>query len=229
MVSLCITGCMSASVKKDVTEEINIEKDDAKELTIQLVVGYGEVNIVPDAADWVEGTIKYNLSNLKPDVTYKVTREIGKISIKQSSKRGTKIKKGQIKNNWDLALTKEVPISLKVETGASDTNLDLRGLKLSNLTIDAGVGRTKVDLREEWEESFDVNVTMGVGESTIILPRDVGVKVHAEKGIGATNFQGLVEQDKNIYVNEAFHTADTIITVNAEIGVGKANFIVEGN
>ena len=32
---------------------------------------------------------------------------------------------------------------------------------------------------------------MGVGETTIILPKEVGVKVESSKGIGDTDFSGL--------------------------------------
>ncbi|PLR89074.1 hypothetical protein [Bacillus sp. T33-2] len=90
---------------------------------------------------------------------------------------------GDLKNDWNLALTDEIPIELQVNSGASDTQLDLQGMQLANLEVKAGVDDIEIDLRGDSKKSFDVKLQMSVGESTIILPEDVGVKITSEKGI----------------------------------------------
>lgn len=225
VISVLLVGCKDI-IKKEVSDDIIIEKDNAEKLAINLEIGYGIVDISSGADDWVNGTIDYNYSSLEPDVTYKLNGEKGKVTIDQPKKSIKKIKRGKLKNDWDLALTNEIPIDLKVSTGAADTSLDLQGVKLQKLDIESGVGRTTVDLSGSWEESFDVNLEMGVGESTIILPREVGVEIKAEKGIGSTNMEGFISKGEGVYVNDAFDHADVIITVDAEMGVGEANFVL---
>lgn len=220
-----LSGCLGK--EKDLITEINVEKDSVEELDIHLEVSYGKLKLQSDADDWLDGEVNYNLKNLEPKVTYKVKKDKGKIKVNQPKMKKKNRKKGSLKNEWNLQLTNNVPIDLKIETGASDSELNLAGIRLSQLNIETGVGRTTVDLGGTWKESFEANLDMGVGQTTVILPKDIGVKVHSDKGIGIINVEGLISKGEGVYVNEAYENANMIITVNADLGVGEANFIVE--
>ena len=118
-----------------------------------------------------------------------------------------------------------VPMNLSVDSGVSSTELDLQGLMLEKLDINAGVGDLYVDLGgDAWENSFETNITTGVGEATVILPSEVGVKIKSEKGLGTSNVVGFISQGEGVYVNEAYEDADVILTVNTEMGVGDITF-----
>lgn len=218
---------MKWNEKKEMFSTIKVEKDSAESLDVHLKVDYGEVNISSGAAEWVDGAIHYNYTALEPKVKYRLTRNKGKLAIDQPKLRKSTLKKGELENVWDLKLTNELPMDVKIETGASDTKLNLQGMMLRNVDVESGVGKTTIDLSGEWEESFTVNLEMGVGQTTVILPKEVGVKVKAEKGIGSLNFVGFISEADGIYVNEAHQNTDTVITVNAEMGIGEANFEVE--
>lgn len=222
-----VTGCSSIVWGNEENSKIQIEKDKAKQLDIHLNNGIGNLNVSGGAKDWVEGEIEYNIDDLKPKYKYERTGNTGKFKIKQSKSSLSGIKIGNVKSTWDLQLTNDVPINLEVDTGASETNLDLQGLQLSNLDINAGVGDITVDLSGDWQESFNVDLEMGVGRSTIILPKDVGVKVKASKGVGSSNFKGFISEGNGVYVNEAFEDADVKIIVNTELGLGESNFELE--
>lgn len=222
-----ITGCSSIGWGNEETSNIQIEEDKAKQLDITLDYGIGELNVSGGAKEWVEGEAEYNIDNLKPKVKYKRTGNEGKIKINQSKVNLSGIRIGNVKSIWDLQLTNDVPINLEVDTGASETNLDLQGLQLSNLDINAGVGDITVDLSGGWQESFNVDLEIGVGKSTIILPKDVGVKIKSSKGIGSSNFEGFISKGNGVYVNEAFKNADVKIIVNTDLGLGEANFELE--
>ena len=84
-----------------------------------------------------------------------------------------------------------------------------------------------IDLGGKWEKSFDASLKMGVGKSTIILPKEVGVKIISSKGIGTTNFVGFISEGDGVYVNEAYKDADVIINLNTELGIGEVNFQME--
>ena len=105
--------------------------------------------------------------------------------------------------------------------------MDLKGLNLSTLEVNAGVGDMTIDLGGKWEKSFDASLEMGVGKSTIILPKEVGVKIISSKGIGNTNFVGFISEGDGIYVNEAYKDADVIINLTTELGIGEVNFQME--
>lgn len=226
---LAVTGCNSPSLfmKEEKTTEIKVEKDQAEQLDINLDIAYGKVDITSGADHFVEGDIIYNLANLEPKVKYKLARNKGKLTIDQPNMKNITVKKGALLNNWDLKLNNDIPIQLKVNTGASKTNMDLKGLQLKRLDVEAGVGSTTIDLGGIWKNSFDVDIQMGVGETTVILPKEIGVKMNVEKGIGSTNFKGLISEGNGIYVNEAYKNSDVTITIDVELGVGEVNFEVE--
>lgn len=224
---ILITGCSSATIGNEQLSEIHIEKDEAKQLAIDLTIDYGRVDISTEDEVWVDGEIKYNVDDLEPRVNYKLKRQKGKIKIDQPKKHKIDLKKGLVKNDWNLLLSRDVPVDLTIETGAADTTLDLQGMQLRSLDIDTGVGKMNINLGGIWLDSYDVDIQMGVGESTVILPKEVGVKIKSTKGIGFATYDGFISKGDNVYVNEAFEDADVIVSVHAELGVGEVNFKLE--
>lgn len=224
---LWTTGCSSLTIGNEKISDIYIEEDKAEQLNIDLTIDYGQVDISAGADSWVDGNITYNIADLEPKVTYKLKRKSGKIKIDQPKKAKLNVKKGALKNDWDLQLTNDVPVDLKISTGASDTNMNLQEMQLRSLHVETGVGRSILNLGGPWKESFDVNIQMGVGESTIILPKDVGVEIRSTEGIGSATFNGFTLKEKGVYVNDAFEHADVIISVHTELGIGAANFELE--
>ncbi|MBB6444822.1 hypothetical protein [Bacillus benzoevorans] len=124
-------------------------------------------------------------------------------------------------------LSEDIPLDLEVNSGASDTNLDLQGLKLERLDIETGVGDLNVNLGGDWKKSFETNIETGVGSTTVILPSKVGVKIISSKGLAETNVTGFISRGNGVYVNEVFDDADVILNVNTEIGVGEVTFEIE--
>ncbi|MGF2614853.1 hypothetical protein FZC84_08390 [Rossellomorea vietnamensis] len=204
--------------------KVKVEKDEVKELEVDLRLGAGELNVSGGASEWVTGEIQYNNEDMEPQVKYDSNGDKGDVVIKQKKDFNVSVGFGNVENTWDLQLSDDLPIDLRVDSGASDTNLDLRGLQLSDLKVDAGVGDIEVDLSSDWKESFDVDINTGIGETTVILPKDAGVEIKSDEGIGTSNYNGFTSTGKNTYVNEAYETAAVIITVNVDTGIGEVNF-----
>lgn len=224
-VILATAGCNTVVSGKEKEEIISVKKDKVKELNVELNLGAGELVVSNGAKEWLDGHIIYKVKNLEPKVTYKDQGDKGKIIIEQ--KNSTVVKIGNFKNEWNLKLSEDIPLDLVVNSGASDTNLDLRGLKLERLDIETGVGNLNVNLGGDWKKSFETNIETGVGSTTVILPSKVGVKIKSNKGIADTNVAGFISKGNGVYVNEAFDDADVILKVNTEIGVGEVNFEIE--
>lgn len=219
---LILSGCTTAFNGELHEDTIVVKKDKAEELEIALDLGVGEITVQKGAKEWVEGNVNYNIKDLEPKVKYDLRRHKGEVVIEHKNQKRFKI--SEVKNEWNLKLTDDIPINLSVNTGASMANLDLQGLKLGHLDIETGVGELTVDLGGDWEKSFETNIETGVGQTTVILPSKVGVEITVEKGIGTVNLEGFISKGDGVYVNEAFEDADVILTVNTEMGVGEVTF-----
>ena len=204
--------------------EISIEKDNAEALDVDIDFGVGNLYIQGNSQEWVSGEFSYNHKRLEPKVTYKKQKDVGHVKIKQGSKTMFGFNKRKLENEWDLQLTNDIPIDLDVDMGVSTSTLNLKGLQLNSLSIDSGVSDSVIDLSGEWKKSFRVDFDLGVGDVTIILPKQTGVRLNVSKGIGSVNARDFTKQNDGVYVNEAYASADVIIDISLDIGVGDVKF-----
>jgi hypothetical protein len=83
----------------------------------------------------------------------------------------------------------------------------------------------------KWEEvtdyaqNFDASIEGGLGEATVLLPSEVGVKAKAEGGLGKINAKGLKRMSDS-YVNDAYGESDINLSVDIQGGVGEINLEV---
>ncbi|MET3193887.1 toast rack family protein [Gottfriedia sp. OAE603] len=218
------TGCSIFTNGKVKEELISIEKDNAKSLDVKVDLGAGKLNVKKGGNEWVEGIAEYSHKPLKPEVSYKLNGSKGKVKIEQGKHKLPNMKIGKFKNEWNLTLTDKIPLDLDVNAGASKTILDLKGLELNSLDIENGVGELTVDLGGDWKHGFNTKIETGVGKTTIILPSDIGVKIHSDKGIGKANVVDFISKGNGVYVNEAYENGKETLNVDMDMGVGEVSF-----
>ena len=119
----------------------------------------------------------------------------------------------------------EVPTDLVVQVGAGESDLDLDSLTLRGVDLQMGAGKTTVDLTGDHAQGFGATIEGGVGEATVLLPSEIGVKAKAEGGIGGINAKGL-EKVGDAYVNDAYGESDVNFSVDVKGGVGEINLKV---
>ena len=65
----------------------------------------------------------------------------------------------------------------------------------------------------------------GFGQTTLRLPKDIGVHVTVNKAFGQINASGLDQRD-DAYVNEAYGQSDITLEISVQAGVGQINLEV---
>jgi hypothetical protein len=184
----------------------------------------GEMKVGGGADSLMQGTFRYNVDDWKPQVNYSVNGSQGELLVDQKDRDVNTIG-SDVVNEWDIQLNNAVPISLDVQTGAGESELDLKSLDLTDVKFKGGAGTASVDLSGNWSHDVKASVEAGVGKLTVILPSGIGVQVTAQTGIGGMNTTGLV-QEGEVYVNEAFGESPYTLFLNIRAGVGELNLEV---
>jgi hypothetical protein len=223
---LLLAGCQYVQAGDIESENETVERDAAKSLSVDIDLGVGELNISPGSKNWLEGEFQYNHSKLKPVVSYKLNGTHGDLDLSQKRKRFNFGFNKENETKWGLQLNKEVPTELSVETGVSDSHLDLRGMNLEDLDVDTGVGDVTLDLSGERKESFNVKIDSGVGNTTIYIPKEIGVKIRADKGVGDIHVENLIVKTDHTYVNKVYEDgADVVMDIDVDLGVGDIEIV----
>jgi hypothetical protein len=217
-------GGSQQQVGKMQSESNSVALENAKSARAQLKMGAGELTITGGADQLMEGEFSYNVADWKPKVNYDVSGDTGELIVKQGSAEGARLS-GDARNEWNLRLNDEVPTDLVVQMGAGESDLDLDSLALTGVDLQMGAGKTTVDLTGDYAQSFDASIQGGVGEATVLLPSEVGVKAKAQGGLGKINAQGL-KRVGDSYVNDAYGESDVNLSVEVQGGVGEINLEV---
>src|SRR5918997_5375655 len=205
-------------------EEQSIQAENANSVRANLKMGAGELNLSGGADQLMEGEFSYNVADWKPNVNYDVSGETGELTVRQGSDGGVRLG-GDARNEWDIALNDEVPTNLSVQMGAGESDLDLDDLTLTALDLEMGAGRTMIDLTGDYDRDLVASIQGGVGQATVQLPSEVGVRVEAQGGLGEINAEGL-QKEGEAYVNDAYGDSEVSLDVDIQGGVGQINLEV---
>jgi len=86
---------------------------------------------------------------------------------------------------WRVGLTAEVPLRLEVETGASDNELDLASLRLTDLRLRTGAAQSRVTLPAAGVTR--VNAEGGAAQMRFRVPAGVAARITSTMAIGTTD------------------------------------------
>ena len=217
-------ACQSQAVGEMQRDSQKVQPENAQTVRAHLKIGAGELNVSGGADALMEAEFAYNVADWKPDVSYDVSGDTGELSVEQGSGQDVR-PGGDARNEWDVLFSDEMPTDLRVQMGAGESSLDLDSLTLTGLDLQMGAGKTSVDLTGDYTSDFDASIQGGVGEATVMLPGEVGVRARAEGGLGNINAKGL-KKEGDSYVNEAYGSSDVTLEVDVQGGVGQINLEV---
>jgi hypothetical protein len=92
---------------------------------------------------------------------------------------------GRAPFNWRVGLTADVPLRLEVETGASDNELDLSGLRVTDLRLRTGAAQSRVTLPASGVTR--VNAEGGAAQMHFRVPAGVAARISSTMAIGTTD------------------------------------------
>lgn len=218
----------SSDTKTAVTGDVKVDNsnikigDGVKTIKTEFNMGTGILNVKGGSSDAMDAEFMYNIPSWKPEVTSNNSGALQQIIINQPKTKS--FNTSNTKYTWNVKLNNNLMQDITLNMGAGKGNIDLKDVKLENLDVHCGVGDITLDLSGNYPSDVDISIKGGVGKSTIYIPKNMGVKVKAMKGIGSFKYSGL-ERNGDEYTNESFGKTPKSINISVEAGVGDINIV----
>jgi hypothetical protein len=129
---------------------------------------------------------------------------------------------GRAPFDWRLGLTREVPLRLEVETGASDNELDLSGLRVTDLRLRTGAAQSRVTLPATGVTR--VSAEGGAAQMRFRVPTGVAARITSTMAIGSTDVDtGRFPRtpDGGAWASPDFDTNPNRVEIAVRGGVGQ--------
>jgi hypothetical protein len=211
---------MSGSSGSDHKAETR-DKQGATSVYTKIEIPAGELTIDGGGTRLLDANFDFSGDMQEPKVDYNVSGTAGRLNITQHENSGIHV--GNNHDDWTVRFD-DTPMELDISMGAGEGNLNLQRMDLSFLRIEMGAGEINVNLTGERKRDLKADIQGGVGSATIRLPKDVGVQVHANGGIGSIDTEGL-HKEGGAYVNDAYGKSPVTIRMNIEGGVGEIRLL----
>ena len=212
-------------------------------VTTRLSLGAGKLTVTGGADPLMEADFEYNQENWRPDVRFEQQGTTGELTIDQPDLTdGFDLDLGDNqRSEWRIRLNDDVPQIIECKIGAGETELDLRGMllervdvdagvgehtiiltdtSLPELTVDAGVGEVTIDLTGRWTNNLRTEIDGGIGELNLAVPTDVGVQLDVSGGLGSVDVPPGYVQDGRTYTNAAYDQAEYRLDIDVDAGLG---------
>jgi hypothetical protein len=216
--ALLLSSCGSrARVGELRSESQSVELGGAKSVNVDINMGAGNLTVTGGAEKLLQADFTYNVAKLKPEMEY----TNGTLVVQQPEADGLPILQGikDFRNEWSLQLNSGVPMKLKVNMGAGNSDLQLAGLSLTRSDLILGAGKSTVDLNDKWTRDLDVTIDGGATDLSLRLPKDVGVRVNVGSGPHTIEAPDL-KQEGNIYTNDAYGMSGVTLHIDLHSGIG---------
>ncbi|MCP4727956.1 MAG: cell wall-active antibiotics response protein [bacterium] len=124
----------------------------------------------------------------------------------------------------------EIMEYMKIDVNIGEVNLERLGnANFKEGYIDGGIGELKVDLTGEYEiGDHNLEIDMDIGGAEVILPRDVGVKIHVSKWplVSVLNMDRKLRKNGKYYYSDNFDDAEKKLFIKMNMGMGECKVII---
>ena len=121
---------------------------------------------------------------------------------------------------WQFSLTQEVPVAIKLDSGASNLNLDMTDVKLTFLGINSGASGIKIKLPAHAGQTL-VDIDAGAASIDLLVPEGVAARIRIEQGASSVmvdekRFPSHINQ--NLFESENFASAPDKVEISLDGG-----------
>jgi hypothetical protein len=121
---------------------------------------------------------------------------------------------------WRFQLTQDVPVNIKVETGASQLDMDLTDVPASEIKLETGASSSIVTLPARGVSHLDLEA--GAASIDIRIPEGVAGRVRIKEGLSSLKIDEsrFPQLDSRLYQSTDYDTATNRTEISIEAGLG---------
>jgi len=124
---------------------------------------------------------------------------------------------------YHFQLTQEVPVSIRLDMGASQLDIDLHDVNAERIKLNTGASSSNVTLPARNSSLLDLEA--GAASINIIVPEGVAGRIRIKEGLTALNVdtQRFPRLDNRYFQSPDFESATIRTEINVEAGLGAIN------
>jgi hypothetical protein len=241
------------------------------QLNVQLEYAAGSLRISPgQATELYRMSLSYDEDRFVPVSDFDAASGSVNLGLRSAGQGGVRVvSRNQLRQVASVAISPRVDLALVLNLGAADAEVELGGLRLTNLDLktgasravigfsrpngsrcrraafsagaaeisvlglgnsrcdeiefEGGMGKVTLDFGGVWTSSSRVEVRMAIGELTLRLPRQIGVRITMDKILSSFEPAGLAREG-DAFVSQNYSRAPRrldldLTTVAGGVGV----------
>jgi hypothetical protein len=127
--------------------------------------------------------------------------------------------------DWTIGLAPDVPLDLRVDTGASRAVLDLRGLQVRRMELHSGASDTRI-IVPDGAAMTSIKAETGAAKLTVEVPRGVAARIRTRMALGSSAVdESRFPRSADGYESPDFATAANRVDLDLQGGVASLRVV----
>jgi hypothetical protein len=198
------------------SESASVDLQGASEASVRLNHGAGELKISSGAgmSQLASGTF---VGGLVQDSRLNGTR----LEVRMSPPSQTFPMFGNFDRlDWDVRFNQEIPLALNLQTGADKADVDLRDLKVTSLKVETGASQTNITLPAHGRLRADFE--LGAASLRLNVPEGVSARIRVSQGVSDVKIdQARFPRSGDVYQSPDFDSAANAVEMKIEAGAAE--------
>ncbi|RPJ62254.1 MAG: hypothetical protein EHM23_03985 [Acidobacteria bacterium] len=226
--SLFLSACHIGDFEGQTTslhKSVPVAGEELLEVDVDVPIGKLEIE-AGTSTDLYEFDLDYNERAFTPEVNFQKRGSTGMLTFRLSGEGKHVRRMG--KNRLNLRLNPDVPVVLRIKNGVGESQIDLGGMRIRELSLENGVGETSISMLTPNKISCDrVDIQNGVGALKMIGLGNLACKqLRFQGGVGGSelDFSGDWREEGDIQIEVGVGGVELRVprSVGAEVTASKS-------
>jgi len=176
-------------------------------------------SLPPGSLNFVEADYQARNGNTGMRVDFRRQGSEGKLYL--SKERDNRPFWDEGDNRWQVRLTRDIPLTLNIKSAASNKEVDLSMLKVTELRLDIDAGNCKVMMPSS-KGTIYAYIKADVANVEVNIPDGVAAKIQVDTGLSALDMsESRFPKQGDYYISDNFDTTQNRIYIEIESDVGR--------